>query len=383
MPTKVLIADGDQVTANWLKSILERERYAVDTANSGTIALQKIAHDPPEFLVLDVILPDGDGLDFVRRLRQDPNARNLHIIILTSKGSPADVATGMGAGADDYILKRPSANIELIGKIQALMTAPKKVVPEKPVGRGKILSFLSAKGGTGTTSVVINTAYALAKQEPNAEIVIVDMVFPMGTVGMSLGLESHRTVVKLSHEPQIDHITIEKYASSKTKWGFRILIGANDPHEGADLAVHQIVPLFETLKTMYDYILVDFGRALSRISLPIIELSERIVIILTPDISTVKGARIFLEYLKSLDISLDRVFIINNRTVGRVWTTTEDIERELSQKLNAMIPYTVEYMTMAINAAVPFMERFPENAASAAFMEIAQRLHPTAAAKGN
>jgi hypothetical protein len=73
------------------------------------------------------------------------------------------------------------------------------------------------------------------------------------------------------------------------------------------------------------------------------------------------------------------VFVINNRTVGRVWTTTEDIERELKQELNAMIPYTVEYMAMAINAAVPFMERFPEHAASAAFTDIVQRLLPNLA----
>jgi pilus assembly protein CpaE len=132
---------------------------------------------------------------------------------------------------------------------------------------------------------------------------------------------------------------------------------------------------------MYDYILVDFGRALSRISLPIIELSERIAIILTPDISTVKGTRLILRHLESLGISLDRVFVINNRTVGRVWTTTEDIERELGVKLDAMVPYTVEYMTMAINAAVPFMERFPDNAASAAFADIAQRLRARVVAK--
>lgn len=298
MPTKVLIADSDQVSAIWLKSVLEHESFAVDTANSLSAALQKIAHEVPDFLVLDVVLSDGNGLDFVRRLRQDPNARALRIIILTSKGSPADVASGISVGADDYILKRPSADVELIGKIQALMAAPRKTAPEIPFGHGKILSFLSVKGGTGTTSVLINTAYALAKREPEADILAVDMVFPMGTVGMSLGFESHKTVVKLSHEPQIDHITIERYVSARTRWGFRILIGANDPQEGADLAVNQIVPLFETLKTMYDYILVDFGRALSRISLPVIELSERIIIIVTPDISTVKGTRIFLQYLK-------------------------------------------------------------------------------------
>jgi len=64
--------------------------------------------------------------------------------------------------------------------------------------------------------------------------------------------------------------------------------------------------------------------------------------------------------------------LINNRTVGRVWTTTEDIERELKMKVGATVPFAVEHMTMAINAAVPFMDKFPDHAASAMFRQIAQ-----------
>ncbi len=396
MQTKVLIADGDQMTANWLKSILERDGYTVDTVRDGAAALRKIAQELPDLVVLEAALPDGDGLGIVRYLRQSPLYRDLHLIIF-SKGTAADIKVGMAAGADDYVVKRPGADIQLIDKVRALLAQPKKSAPEPEVTHGQIhslssppehevthgqiLSFLSAKGGTGTTSVMINTAYALAQQEPAAEILIVDLVFPMGTVGLSLGFESRETVVKLTHEPEITRAAIEKYVSPRTQWGFRMLIGANDPQEATNLAVDQIVPLFETLRTMYDYILVDFGRALSRISLPIIEISERVVIILTPDIGTVKGTRLIMQHLRSLDISLDRVFVINNRTVGRVWTTIEDMERELGVKLGAMIPYTVEYMTMAINEAVPFMKRFPDNSASAVFKDIAERLRARVVAK--
>jgi pilus assembly protein CpaE len=374
MPTKVLIADSDQVTANWLKSILEQAGCEVDTVGSGGTAMLKVMQDTPDYLVLETLLSDGDGLDIVRRLRADPLARDLHIIILSTRGQPEDITRGLSAGADDYILKHPGADIELVGKVSVPRVQPRRDSPEPWAAHGNILSFISAKGGTGTSSVCVNTAFALAKQNPEAEILIVDMVFPMGTVGLSLGFESHKTLVKLTREPDIDPVLVEKYVSAKTRWGFRVMLGANDPQEATELEVSQIKPFFEMLRSMYDYILVDFGRALSRISLPIIEVSERIIIILTPDISTVKGTRLIMEYLQSLDISLDRVFVINNRTVGRVWTTTEDIEREIGVKLNATIPYTVEYMTMAINAAVPFMERFPDHSATASFTDIAQRL---------
>lgn len=243
MTTKVLIADGDPVTANWLKSILEREGCTVETVSDGGAALRKIAQELPDFLVLEAVLPDGDGLEIIRYLRKEPIYRDLHVIIL-SRGEAVDIEGGMAAGAEDFVLKRPGADIQLIGKIRALQALPKKGAPAPEASRGQILSFLSAKGGTGTTSVLINTAYAMAKQNPNAEVLIVDMVFPMGTVGQSLGYESHKTVVKLTREFEITHAGIEKYVSARNKWGFRMLIGANDPQEATELAVDQIEPLF-------------------------------------------------------------------------------------------------------------------------------------------
>jgi hypothetical protein len=66
--------------------------------------------------------------------------------------------------------------------------------------------------------------------------------------------------------------------------------------------------------------------------------------------------------------------LVNNRTVGRVWTTLEDIEREVKLSVAVMVPYELEYMTMAINAAIPFMEKFPNNAATMSFFDLAKLL---------
>jgi pilus assembly protein CpaE len=373
MPIKVLIADGDPVTTTWFKSILEPEDCVVDAVGTGGLALENIESVVPDLFVLDAVLPDGDGLEIVRELRKNEKHKDLHIIVLSTLDSPTDIAASMQAGADDYILKRPGADLELIGKIRALSTQTKK-----DSGRARIFSFCSAKGGSGTTSVCVNTAYAFVKENPAIELLIVDMVFPMGTVGQSLGYDSSKTISKLTHEAIIDPSVLAKYVSPKLRWGFSLLLGANDPHEATELEVDQIVPLFDALRKQYDYIFVDFGRTLSRISLPIIESSDGIVLVLSPDISTVRGTRRVLDFLASRDISLERVFIVNNRTVGRVWTSAEDIERELGLRLNVTIPYTVEYMTLAINDAVPFMLRFPENSASSAFTGIAQELHSRA-----
>ncbi len=372
MPSKVLIIDSDAATTNWLQTRLVAEGYLVETAHRGDLGLKKIAASAPNVVVLDLTLADMGGLEIIRTIRENPLCVDIAIIVLTTRSDPDDIVASLNAGADHYIRKRPGADAELAAKIQVSLNQPKK--GPSAATRGKIISFCSAKGGTGTTSVCVNTAYALAKSDPKAQIVLVDMVFPIGSVGSSLGYESHKTVARLSNEAKgkIDRVSVERYVSQKLKWGFHVVLGANDPNEATGIDVSQIRPIFEMLRNSYDYILIDFGRALSRISMPILEISSAIVIIVTPDTNTVKATKQILQYLESHDIELERIVLINNRTVGRVWTTTDDIERELKIPLAATVPFVVEYMTMAINATVPFMEKFPENSACYTFEEIAK-----------
>ncbi|MEW5718133.1 MAG: response regulator [Chloroflexota bacterium] len=381
MPTRILVVDSDQVTIHWLQSKLATEGYTVDGATRGDIALQKIAQDPPDLIILDLSLPDGNGLDLIHRLREDPKFRNLGIIIFSLRAEPNDIVAGLNAGADHYVHKRPGADAELLPVVRACLTHPPKIT--YAASHGKIISFCSAKGGTGTTSVCVNTAYALAKLEPQARIVVIDMVFPIGSVASSLGYETARTIARMSREvtSQVDRVTIERYVSQKLKWGFYVIIGANDPQEATGLNVDQISTIFEMLSATYDYILVDLGRTLSRISIPIIENAAAVVVIVTPDASTVKASRVMLDYLEAHNVERNRLILINNRTVGRVWTTTEDIERELRLPLSLTIPYVVEYMTMAINASVPFMEKFPDHAAGMVFTDLARMLQARERAK--
>lgn len=374
--TKILVVDDDLVTLNWLQSVLQREDYVVSVASTAALALEKIEKDRPDLLVLDLMLPDRDGLDVLRGLRSDPETRDLWVVILSVKSRPEDIITGLRAGADDYVPKRPGADVELISKIRVLLAQAKRRPQTAAPEIGKLFSFCSAKGGAGTTSVCVNLAYAVAQMRPQSQVLIADMVFPIGTVGSSVGYESQETVAKLTREctSKLERGFVEKYISPMTRWNFKVLIGAHDPQEALTLDVGQIIPLFEIVRTMFDYVFVDFGRTLSRISLPVIQVSDAIVVTLTPDINTVRMTNLTLEYLASLGVTRNRLIAINNRTVGRVWISKEETERTLGLSLAGTIPFESEYMTMAVNAGIPFMAKFPEHAASSMFTDFARML---------
>ncbi len=389
MSPRLLLFDPDTATTAWLQSLLQREGYTVDVVARAEDAFAALAQNLPAAIILERVLPDHDGLALIPQLRAA--APDAGIIILSARAGSDDVVAGLSAGADDYIPKRPGADVELVAKLRGLLAQKTRSAPPPPrpspfpsaradSTRGKIFSFISAKGGTGTTTVCISTASAMAKLDPHASIVLVDMVFPSGTVAASIGFESRQTVARLTQNAKgkMDRATVEKTIAPFQRWGFRVLVGANDPQESSNLEVSQIVPMFEALQDMFDYVFVDFGRALSRISIPVLDISNSIVLILTPDVNTVRMTRLTVEYLESLGVTRDQLVLINNRTVGRVWISKEESERELGLTFAATIPFEQEYFTLAINSNVPFFDKYPTHAAALMFTEIAKLLRERA-----
>ncbi len=376
MSAKILILDSDPATRSWLTGLLERENYAVSKAESGQAALDRIAKERPDLLVMDVLLADMDGLELLRRLRQDPALHDLRVVVLSRKAGPDDMVAGLSAGADDYLVKRPGADVDLVSKIRVLLAMPRAANAAPPAPSGQIFAFCSGKGGTGTTSVCVNTAYAMTQLEPKAQVLLVDMVLPVGTIGSSVGFEPERTIAQLTQaQGEMDRALVSQYVSPPTRWGFRVLLSTRDPQEATQLEASQIAPLFDTLRSMYDYIFADLGRTLSRVSLPVMRTAQRVVLILGPDVHTVKLTKSMLDYFESLGISRDQLVLIANRPVGRVWLSIEEIEKQLRLPLAGTIPYEAELMTLAINDGVPFVAKFPERTASIAFTDLARVLH--------
>jgi two-component system alkaline phosphatase synthesis response regulator PhoP len=117
---KVLVVDDEEDILELLKFNLSREGYQVTCATSGEQALRLVRSEKPDLVVLDLMLPGIDGLEVTRRLKNDPDTKNLPIIMLTAKGEEADIVTGLELGADDYITKPFSPRI-LLARVRAVL----------------------------------------------------------------------------------------------------------------------------------------------------------------------------------------------------------------------------------------------------------------------
>ena len=134
-PTSILVVDDDQELRSLLQRFLGEYGFQVRTAENGAMLDRALERDPPDLIVLDLMMPGEDGLAICRRLRAADEV--VPIIMLTAKGDPVDRIVGLEMGADDYLAK-PFTPRELVARIAAVL---RRLGPERTVLRDELLDI--------------------------------------------------------------------------------------------------------------------------------------------------------------------------------------------------------------------------------------------------
>jgi two-component system alkaline phosphatase synthesis response regulator PhoP len=117
---KILIAEDEEDIRELIHFNLFKEKFSVETASNGAEALAKAKEMKPDLMLLDIMMPEMDGLEVCRLVREDRNFDNTGIVILTAKGDEEDIVRGLELGADDYIVKPFSPKV-VIARVNAVL----------------------------------------------------------------------------------------------------------------------------------------------------------------------------------------------------------------------------------------------------------------------
>ena len=120
MGRRILIVDDEPVLVETIAYNLEQAGYQVTTAADGASALEAARRETPDLIILDLMLPEMDGLEVCRQLRRETNTVTTPIMMLTAKGDEIDKVVGLEVGADDYVTK-PFGRRELLARVRALL----------------------------------------------------------------------------------------------------------------------------------------------------------------------------------------------------------------------------------------------------------------------
>ena len=115
---KILLVDDSTTTLMMEQMVLRQQAYDIVTAKNGREAVAAAALEKPDLILLDVVMPEMNGFEACRRIRQDIASTNVPIIMVTTKGEEHNVETGFQSGCSDYITK-PINGAELLTKVRS------------------------------------------------------------------------------------------------------------------------------------------------------------------------------------------------------------------------------------------------------------------------
>ena len=370
---RVLIVDDVADTRENVRKLLQFESdiEVVGAARSGMEGIQLSQELDPDVVLMDINMPDMDGISATEQVRQ--KSPHTQVVILSVQGDQNYMRRAMLAGARDFLTKPPMGD-ELVsavrrgGEMARSERAKDKQAHAAPVavgGRvlapsavtlleGKVITVYSPKGGTGCTTLAVNLAIALHNED--TRVVLVDANLQFGDVAMFFNEQGKNTILEIA--PRVDDLdpeTIEEIMVKHEASGIHILAAPQRPEHAEKLTTQQFTAVVNYLRQLYAYVVVDTSSILTDIILAAVDLSDTVVLVTTQDIPAIKNARLFLDLLQTMGVSRDRIVFVMNKFDKRIAITPERVGDNLKQKINAVIPLDERVVITAVNRGVPFM----------------------------
>ena len=310
MAKKILIIDDDLDTLRLVGAMLQRQGYQIAVASSGEQGLVQAANESPDLVLVDVMMPEMDGYEVTRRLRNDPQTADIPILMFTAKTQLDDKVTGFESGADDYLTK-PTHPAELQAHIKALLARSSRWKAGPAVATAKptfIIGVLAARGGQGVTTLAANLTKSLmtATQE---EVIMAELRPGMGTLGPDLGEPDPKGMLSLL-QAKPDELNQQKVKDNLLvhETGLRILLGSNHPRDAMLLnGTAQFETIVNRLAGLAPYLVLDLGPGLTPLTQKLLKKCQHLIVVVEPTLNSVLHAKVLLSDMLELEVNKLRI----------------------------------------------------------------------------
>ena len=374
MKEKILIVDDDPELVQLIGYRLYGEGYQTVVAQSGEEALHVVEREQPDLVILDVMMPGMSGIEVCDVLRDQPETANLPIIILSARTQVPDRIEGLEVGADEYLTK-PISLKEMVARVEALLKRTRRLRADKAERRGRVIGFIGAKGGVGTTTVAVNVALTLATQEK--QVAAVELRPNFGTFALQLGRTPVQNLKELlSLEPErIDEQELLEHLAQHPS-GLQVLYGPAPGETYPSLSFDHARAILKGLAAMNDYTVIDLPSQPSPASRAALRQCDFIVLVSENDPAAVQSARATLEQLQAWEINKGIVgLVVVHRVAPNGSMPTSRIASDLGCWIIGEVPPDSEACLKALRQQSALVISQPESAASQALSGLAAELH--------
>jgi pilus assembly protein CpaE len=380
LASRVLLLSIDGRVASQVVPALEGRGMEVAVTGDPQVALRRLAEH--QLVILDA--PEEATVAMLCRRINDEVGSAHPPILAVAHGPNVESRVGMlEAGADD-VVAQPIDPRELEALVEALLLrAPgaatagaetAAILPPTPAGPGRVIAFASAKGGSGTTSLAVNTALVLAEMAPG-NVAIVDLDMYHGQVATHLDLYGRRSTADLARE---DHSSPnpEVFAEAGRRHGGGLLVfgGPYRPDDATGIGPAHLVGLVEQMRGLYGTLVIDVGSTLDDRSFAVLAKADEVALVLTPDIPSLRLLHTFLQVMSESGGATDRSLFVVNNIYPKAMINAEQVEEHLGIKIGLEIPYDSDSFVKAVNEGQPLMTFARRSPAAASIRKLAAEL---------
>ena len=395
---KILVVDDHPETLNIIQRVLQQQGYTVLGARSGFRGLALAESENPDLIMVDGMMPEMDGWEFCRQLRDTPKIADIPIIMFTAVDEADQKLAGFDAGADDYLTK-PTEPAELVERVKMILDnrTPKaaaetrlhKSLPAKKQRRddssasmsttmafpssGGVTAVLGARGGAGATTLAINLACSLASNGRSTTLLDLDLV--QGHIALYLSQKHQLGLNNVLASPESSWPQTIEAETCKYSDHLNLLLAHAVPSSSPpSLLPEQTQNLLQPLIKSGHNLVIDCGHQLTPMIKAVLAQANQIIVCLRPERVSLAIARQLLEHLHEIAAPAASVRAVIFDFSGQMAIPHAGLEKFLNHPLTAILPVSTAEMNQSVNKSVPLVQLNPHAKASILIRQIAQQL---------
>jgi len=372
----ILLVDDkpdERVALRKLLSSMELSIGNVEECGAGTEA-HSMAYDlKPDLIMVAFEEPIARPLKTIENLA---NNKSSLVIAISSLGDSDYLRKAMRAGAREYLVK-PIKPKELTRAVQAVLEEERRRKLQVDSGsiRGDVFTILGPKGGIGKTTLAANLAVSLALQTKQ-RVAIVDLALQLGDVAMMLDIVPERTIADMTGfsrvlEPEMLESFLAPHSS-----GVKVLAAATDVDPKGVPTAALVGQILENLARSYDYVVVDGDHLLTPVLWKALEITTLILMVTSPDTSSLKNTRVFLEVLRSQGYTDDKIKLFINYPYQQNGISPAELGKILNYPIYWKVPHDTTCSQCA-NLGQAFVEARPKAKISQNVLQLARTISGT------
>ncbi len=378
----VLVVDDVAETRETMQTMLEFEEdlSVVGEASTGEEAVDKALQLKPDVILMDINLPGRDGLEATKEILAQHQAA---IIIVSVESDREYFRRALQVGACDFLIKPFSSD----SLHQAIRSAYRKKNDARGKGEdggeGELWTVFSAKGGVGKSTIATNLAVTLGKAHEQ-KAALVDFDLELGTLHNLFGWDPKDTIIDLCRSSQaITPSRVKKVLANPYGLPVDLLPAPPRPDLAAEVVGEgkpdperdYVAEIVDALKESHRFVIADTATGFNDLNLYLLDNSDRILFVATPEIPTVENTGKCLDILvNQLGYSRERVLVVLNKAESSLEVSGEEISHALNYPISFSLPKDDRVAIQAANIGQPFAFRRKGNRLSKALEEIASQL---------